>query len=268
MICMCEHTRAASSGTALAWLVWVAVHLITCPATAQMRLVMEHPTTDQWLGEMRASRPVDPLSDEMLRRGLRPRGPGKFLEIAEEELAVERYFQTAMWAMSRFASPLDRTPSTRSRQWRLMAADIVAIGEAILVRDEPMVCNYGTEAVFRVSRYFKGSGGDSLIVKWISGSRPDGKRVVVVHEEGLRVGEEALVMLTTVPFKMHGEVARRPCPQESGLFYLTDTGRAYYESMVIATIENGRLEWFGREMDLGDAEAEVIRDLQVDMTDW
>ena len=250
------------------WLVWVVVHFTPCPVAAQMRLVMEHPTTEQWLAEKRARRPVDRLSDEVLLRKLRPRRPGKLLDIGEEELAVERYFQTAMRVMGRFHDHRGKIPPEKNRQWRLLAADIVAIGEAVMVRDEPMVCNYGSEAIFRVSKYLKGSGGDSLIVKWISGGRPGGKTILVLHEECFEVGEKALVMLTTVPFKMHREVLGRSCTDETQLFYLTDTGGAYYESMVTATIEDGRLEWFGREMDLADAEAEVIADLQVDMTEW
>jgi hypothetical protein len=265
---MSEHSRSAISVMGLTWLVWVVVHLTACPVAAQMRLVMEHPTTDQWLADMRASRPEDPLSDEALLRSPLSKRLEKVLDIGEEELAVERYFQTATWVMGRFADPRDRIPPEKNRQWRLLAADIVAIGEAVMVRDEPMICNYGSEAVFRVSRYLKGSGGDSLIVKWISGSRPGGMRVIVVHEEGFRVGEKALVMLTTVPFRLHGQRTQRHCPDESQLFYLTDTGGAYYESMAIATIEDGRLEWFGRGMDLADAEAEVKADLQVDMTEW
>ncbi len=246
----------------------LAVLLIgATPLLAQVQVAIQHPTSEEWLAQRRTYYREDPLSDDILLRGL-SRRLAKFIELGPKELEIERYFQTGLFLTGRFHDRLSLTPTAKERQWRLLMSDVIIRGEVSAVRDEAENCGYGTEVTIEVTKCFKGDSTKTVTVHLISGKRPHGKIVVVVHEARFDVGERIIALLTTVPFQMHQEVLRHPCPDQTDLFYITNTGGAYFELMTVAKIDKASLTWFDREMSLPAVEEEIQEDLRVDVSDW
>lgn len=242
-------------------LIWVLVLVITGPVLGQMNRVFNDSSATEWLQRQRVERPEDPFSDQALVKDMRLHKGilQQYITIGERELSVHRRFAEGIYLQYRF-----REDSRKNFQWRLHMTDVVAIGTVQEVSDETEICEYGTKVVVDVSRYLKGQGGNTVVIKLISGKRTSEKKIILVHEPTFKVGEKVLVFLTMMPFRLHKEIISRPCPGQMDLFYLTNTGGSYFELGVAGTkksIRNGRLDWKGDTRTLADVENEILADV-------